>query len=115
MFRACGRSGVAVSTSDYAIYRIWSSPGPFEPSTLFPQPERDRYGCEFLALLGWWFDLLMANDTVKTVKSPWLLVSRPGKIADVGQECVNFFEVCKVEPSCEGIPGRGNRFLVPKT
>lgn len=60
-------------------------------------------------------DLRMANDTVKTVKSPWLLVSRPGKIADVGQECVNFFEVCKVEPSCEGIPGRGNRFLVPKT
>lgn len=60
-------------------------------------------------------DSHLANDTVKSVKSPWLLISRLGKSADVGQECVNFFEVCKVEPSCEEILGRGNRFVAPKT
>ena len=33
----------------------------------------------------------MANDTVKSEQAPWLLGSRLGKIANVGQECVNFF------------------------
>ena len=35
------------------------------------------------------FEPLMANDTVKSEKAPWLLDSLPGKTAGVGQECVN--------------------------
>jgi len=57
----------------------------------------------------------MANDTVKSAQASSLLGSWTGKMASVGQECVNFFEVCKVEPCCEEILGRGNRFVAPKT
>ena len=36
-------------------------------------------------------DRFLANDTVKSAQAPCLLGSRPGKMASVGQECVNFF------------------------